>query len=53
MRSFSWLVQMVTWPQQFISCLHLEMMMTASKLQNERLVKYVKDMTKIFATDDL
>ncbi len=49
MCSFTWLVQIVTWPEQFISSLHLEKMMAASKLQNERLVKYVnKDMTKIF-----
>ncbi len=41
MCSFTWLVQIATWPEQYISCLHLEKMMTASKLQNERLVKYV------------
>ncbi len=39
--SFKWLVQIFTWPEQFISCLHLEKMMTASKHQNEMLVKYV------------
>ncbi len=44
MCSFTWLVQIVTWPEQFISCLQLEKMMIASKLQNKRLVKYVKDM---------
>ncbi len=41
MWSFTWLVQIVTWPDQFISCLHHEKMMTASNLQNKRLVKYV------------
>ncbi len=41
MCSFTWLVQIVTWPEQFISCLHLEMIKTASKLRNKRLVKYV------------
>ncbi len=29
------------WPDQFISCLHHEKMMTASKLQNKSVVKYV------------
>ncbi len=32
----TWLVQIVTWPEQ-----NLEMMITASKLWNKRLVKYV------------
>ncbi len=41
MCSFTWLVQIVTWPEQFNCCLHLEKMITASKLQNKRLVKYV------------
>ncbi len=54
MCGFTWLVQTVTWPEQFISCLHLEKMMAASKLQNKRLVKYVnKDMTDFWYTISL
>ncbi len=40
MCSFTWLVQIVTWPEQFTSCLHLEKIKAASKLWNKRLVKY-------------
>ncbi len=36
MCGFTWLVQIVTWPEQFISCLHHEMMMAASKLQKQK-----------------